>query len=329
MGQFDFHMYCIRKVTLRTYCRLLKFEDELWGLPHYGRAAEGVARIHLHLADNPESSQEDEEPDYSSMTPAERKKAKNIARKKRAKAMAHAVATQDGAKDDSNNNSNTVKDACNKKKAKPHIIDEDPEGKEILALDHLEEAKKFAAILVRHAPKKTTVWALQYDVSVRRGKMLLALQALFKMKAIDPDDHQLFSRIADFSHKKKNDTSEYENHASVAAAAEQVIASEFPKLLDNQPLSCFVTSRVKRVEAGTAPLCGLPMRIAVARVVLSEGSAGCDATASALVLDSGLNVPGVSVETCRDALSLMAALGYQTRLMDLITAKFPFARDFS
>merc|ERR1712007_246319 len=79
--QFDFHMYCIRKVTLRAYCKLLKFEDELWGLPHYGRAAEEVIKLHLHLIDNLAKSQEDEEPDYSKMTPAERKKAKNIARK--------------------------------------------------------------------------------------------------------------------------------------------------------------------------------------------------------------------------------------------------------
>ena len=63
-----------------------------------------------------------------------------------------------------------------KKKSKPHIIDEDPEGKDLLALDHLEEAMKFAAILVRHAPTRISAWALQYDVSIRRGKMLLAMQ---------------------------------------------------------------------------------------------------------------------------------------------------------
>jgi peptide alpha-N-acetyltransferase len=192
--QFDFHMYCIRKVTLRTYCKLLKFEDELWGLPHYGRAAEGVARIHLRLADHPENSQEDEEPDYSTMTPAERKKAKNIARKKKkvraaAQATVQAAAAQGGGKDDSNNN-NAAKDVCHKKKAKPHVIDEDPEGKELLALDHLEEAKKFAAILVRHAPKRISAWALQYDVSIRRGKMLLALQVGRRVRCLEEVTYQ-------------------------------------------------------------------------------------------------------------------------------------------
>ena len=158
------------------------------------------------------------------MTPAERKKAKNIARKmqkKKAKAAASAANGESGKKDDKNGG---------KKKTKPHVIDEDPEGKELLALDHLEEAKKYASLLVRHAPKRMSAWALQYDISVRRGKMLLVLQvsrrdaslkldwisigmssnwawtlivsilepqAPFKMRSVDVDDHRLFSRVVD------------------------------------------------------------------------------------------------------------------------------------
>jgi hypothetical protein len=166
--QFDFHMYCIRKVTLRSYCKLHKFKDELWGLPHYGGAAEEVIKIHLHLADHPQKAKEDQEPDYSKMSPAERKKAKNIARKKQKKAKA-ASAGAGKDKNAANNNGN-------RKKSKLHIIDEYPEGKELLALDHLEEAKKYASVLVPHAPRRVSAWALQYDVSIRRGKMLLALQ---------------------------------------------------------------------------------------------------------------------------------------------------------
>jgi hypothetical protein len=174
--QFDFHNYCIRKVTLRSYCKLLKFEDELWGLPHYCRAAEGVIHIHLHLVDNAENSQKDDELDYSEMTPAERKKAKNMARKKK-KAMAGGGGGGDAGGDTGGVScKNNAESNGNNKKSKPHVIDEDPEGKDLLALDHLAEAKKFAAILVRHAPARISAWALQYDVSIRRGKMLLAMQ---------------------------------------------------------------------------------------------------------------------------------------------------------
>ena len=174
--QFDFHNYCIRKVTLRSYCKLLKFEDELWGLPHYCRAAEGVINIHLHLVDNAAKSQQDDELDYSEMTPAERKKAKNVARKKKKAMTAGGGGGEGGGVKDGVSSKNNAESNGSKKKSKPHIIDEDPEGKDLLALDHLEEAMKFAAILVRHAPTRISAWALQYDVSIRRGKMLLAMQ---------------------------------------------------------------------------------------------------------------------------------------------------------
>jgi len=72
----------MRKVTLRAYVSLLRYEDEIYGAEYYRVAAAGIIRIYLRLYDNPEK-EEDEEPDYSKMTAAERKKAKAIARKKK------------------------------------------------------------------------------------------------------------------------------------------------------------------------------------------------------------------------------------------------------
>jgi hypothetical protein len=149
------------------------------------------------------------------------------------------------------------------------------------------------------------------------------------MKSIDTNDHQLFSRIVDFSQKHFTETPEGGGRVAVATVAKEVIASEFPTLLLDQPLSGFVAAAAGRIGAGTAPPSGLPLRIAVAKAVLSTGSDGGSSQASALVLDSGLNVPGVSVETCQEALSLMATLGCQERMMELVMAKFPFAKDFS
>ena len=132
---------------------------------------------------------------------------------------ASAANGESGKKDDKNGG---------KKKTKLHVIEEDPEGKE-----HLEEAKKYAALLVRRGPKRMSAWALQYDVSVRRGKLLalqvsrrdaslkldwisigmssnwawtlivsiLEPQAPFKMRSVDVDDHRLFSRVVDCSQR--------------------------------------------------------------------------------------------------------------------------------
>lgn len=319
--QFDFHNYCIRKCTLRSYSKLLKFEDELWGLPHYCRAAEGIISIHLHLSDNAANSQADDELDYSEMTPAERKKAKNMARKKKKTEGGGGGGDVGGVKDSVSLKTNAESNG-NKKKFKPHIIDEDPEGKELLALDHLELAKKFAAILVRHAPRRISAWALQYDVSIRRGKMLLAMQTLFKMKSINSDDHGLFTRIIDFSQKMSSRSSK--GHV----ASEQVLSSEFPELTNRLSMQDFIQLAV--VDVKTKPMSNLLKVIAVAAAMFST-KVGSSAEASSLLLDSKLNLRGVTIAACREALVLLKSLGTdkenKEQLMKLIISKFPFAKD--
>jgi peptide alpha-N-acetyltransferase len=315
--QFDFHSYCIRKVTMRSYCDLLRFEDDIWGLPYYGRAAEEIVKIYLYLHDNPSALESDAEPDYSNMTPVERKKAKNIARKKK------NAAGKGGSDSKSDTKSiNTNGGSGNVKKGKPHAIDEDPEGKELLALNHLDEAKKYAAILARHAPKSTQSWALQYDASVRRGKMLMGLQALFKMKSFDSSSHQLFSRIVDFSQRLESRSSKCHD------ASEEIISKEFPKLMDGNSLSEFVKLAVDRVKNDTVS--DLPMRTAVAKAILSSGFGRATDSVS-LILDSKLKCRGVNVDSCREALKFIESVGDEggeSQLKTLILTKFPFFKDF-
>lgn len=45
--QNDFHLYCFRKMTLLSYLKMLKFEDELYGQPRYCRAAKGLLKCYL------------------------------------------------------------------------------------------------------------------------------------------------------------------------------------------------------------------------------------------------------------------------------------------
>ncbi|MEQ2181460.1 hypothetical protein GOODEAATRI_011852 [Goodea atripinnis] len=51
--QFDFHTYCMRKMTLRSYVDLLKLEDVLRMHPFYYKAATTAIQIYLSLHDNP------------------------------------------------------------------------------------------------------------------------------------------------------------------------------------------------------------------------------------------------------------------------------------
>lgn len=51
--QFDFHTYCMRKMTLRSYVDLLKLEDVLRQHPFYYKAARTAIQIYLTLYDKP------------------------------------------------------------------------------------------------------------------------------------------------------------------------------------------------------------------------------------------------------------------------------------
>ena len=42
--QFDFHSYCLRKMTLQTYVEMLKFQDRLHSHPYFHKAAAGAIR---------------------------------------------------------------------------------------------------------------------------------------------------------------------------------------------------------------------------------------------------------------------------------------------
>ena len=146
------------------------------------------------------------------------------------------------------------------------------------------------------------------------------------MNSIDSNDSGLFSRIVEFSQRMTLRTSQGN------AAAEHVLLSEFPKLMNNDTsLLGFVKMTMNTVKGDL--LSSLPMRIAVARAVLST-HLGSSAEAASLILSSNLNVRGVTVETCREALMFMESLetdGNEPKhqMMKLITTKFPFAKDFA
>ena len=51
--QFDFHTYCLRKVTLRPYMALLRFEDTIYKHKFFVRAAVSVVGCYIALHDKP------------------------------------------------------------------------------------------------------------------------------------------------------------------------------------------------------------------------------------------------------------------------------------
>jgi hypothetical protein len=319
--QFDFHSYCVRKVTLRAYTDVLKFEDNLWGEDYYFTAAEGTTRIYLHLFDNPEITKEDEEPDYSKMNAKQRKKAKAIARKKRAKAEKEEEAAKKKQQQQAAENGDQKN--AQKKGAKPSFIDQDPYGKELLKADPLEEAKKYSAILSKHCPKRIGTWALQYDVAIRRKKVMLALQALLRLKSHDAGSADYVSRMIDFVVKIPT--------FDMAGAVKNVVTEECSKLLNGVSVANVVTELAQKARSDSST--PLPLRIVIAKSLVNTKSEPVDKAVSVIV-DAGSDMRGFDIESCRLALTTLKDFGSEASLAVekwklLVNKQYPLAKNFS
>lgn len=278
---------------MRAYVSVLRFEDELYGEAYYCRAAAGIVRIYLYLADNPIIT-ESEEPDYSKMTAAERKKAKAIARKKKKAAEKKEAELQQKQAETENGGKNK-----NQKGGKPQVVEKDPLGKELLKKDPLDEARKYSTILACYAPNNLESWILQYDVADRRKKPLMALQALYKARAIDPESGELFTRLVDFGCK-------FGSIGEVPAVVKEILDEETPKLFDNLPVSEFIKVRANSIRAEKQTQ--LPLRTAVARTML-EMKTGSVEDAVSLITESGMDCRGVTIVSCQDALRSLKSFG--------------------
>ena len=318
--QFDFHSYCVRKVTLRAYTDVLKFEDNLWGEDYYFEAAEGTARIYLNLYDNPEITKENEEPDYSKMTAAERKKAKAIARKKRAQAEKREAAKKKKEQEAAENGDQ--KNAP-KKPNKPSFVDEDPDGKELLKADPLMEAKKYSAILSKHCPKRIGTWALQYDVAVRRKKAMLALQALLRLKTLDPDSAAYISRLVDFALKVAS--------FDLSGPVKNVVNEECSKLLNGASVQNLVKDLAVRARSDSST--PLPLRIVIAKSLVITKSEPID-SATSVIVEAGTEMRGFDIQSCRLALDTLQGFGSEAssaveKWKCFVKEQFPLAKNLS
>lgn len=124
--QFDFHTYCLRKLTLRSYVSMLRMEDELRKHIYYQRAAQGSIRCCLALEDMTEAEREAtsggmaDVKGYASMSHADRKKALNKMKKRVAKKKGKA--SMSGA-----NQSSAIRDSSPKPTANGHSHEGGPD----------------------------------------------------------------------------------------------------------------------------------------------------------------------------------------------------------
>lgn len=216
--QFDFHSYCLRKVTLRAYVTLLRFEDRIRKHPYYIRAASGLVQCLLRidvLSDHERSTllkESDEQKWHPEMNDSQQKKALSKRKKRHARLRqsqhvpnaSKGNAKLSGSKiersvsnaDDEKRAGYGVSGAENRNKSNLGWMDIDSDGieqtKDLLKSDGnhrsvLAEAASVVSELEEQLPSDIITHVLSFEVALRRRKYLLALRATRRALSVDVD----------------------------------------------------------------------------------------------------------------------------------------------
>ncbi|KAH8514435.1 hypothetical protein H0E87_007314, partial [Populus deltoides] len=211
--QFDFHSYCLRKMTLRAYVAMLKFQDRLHSHAYFHKAAAGAIRIFRWMVWQILAIQL--EKDCPSFSPREGSKvlcilvvivyclplkpwsdSTNITMVNTLHRLLDAMEAE--VRNEESSASSVSKSG--KRHVKP--VDPDPNGEKLLQVeDPLLEATKYLKLLQKHSLNSLETHLLSFEVNMRKKKILLALQAvkqLLRLDAENPDSHRCLVR---FFHK--------------------------------------------------------------------------------------------------------------------------------
>ncbi|RHY97196.1 hypothetical protein DYB35_001707, partial [Aphanomyces astaci] len=199
--QFDFHTYCMRKMTLRAYVQMLRMCDTLLGHPIHVQATHGAISVHIHRYDQQQTTATTAD-SSSKQSAADKAKAKRAAAKARKAEFQKAEEAKQLQKEHDaleKAAEKATKKSKNQSRPKDTPVDPDPLGEQLLSKSSLDEAWRLVTILQQHAPhdvdthvrtiQYSTLWVAAFDVAFRRQKWLLCLQALLAAHATDGSWH--------------------------------------------------------------------------------------------------------------------------------------------
>ena len=119
------------------------------------------------------------------------------------------------------------------------------------------------------------------------------------MRGLDAGHAGYFSRLVDFALKVPN-------LEGLSEPAKLVLSEEFPALLKGASVKDYVSDAAKAIQRGD--VVDLPFRVAVAECLVKTGLATVG-SATAMIIEGGLDTPGVSLESCSSALRAIQGLG--------------------
>ncbi|SPP89997.1 N-alpha-acetyltransferase 16, NatA auxiliary subunit [Drosophila guanche] len=196
--QFDFHTYCMRKMTLRAYVGLLRLEDVLRQHPFYFKASKCAIEVYLRLYDKPLKLEAAiEEIDIENLPPSELKKLRSKQRKAKKKAeLESAQAAQAQVKREQHQKS--------KQQASQETDPDAPQLDELVAEklertdEPLERAIDFLKPLQQLAKERIETHLLAFEVYYRKNKLLLMLQSIQRARVVNKAHPEIHSCIIRF-----------------------------------------------------------------------------------------------------------------------------------
>ncbi|TWW55875.1 N-alpha-acetyltransferase 15 [Takifugu flavidus] len=287
--QFDFHTYCMRKMTLRSYVDLLKLEDVLRQHPFYYKAARTAIQIYLTLYDKPlTDNNKQSQADTENLTDKELKKLRNKQRRAQKKAQL----------EEEKKNAEKEKQLKNQKKKKEEDDEEIGGPKEELIPDKLakpenplEEAVKFLIPLKNLVRNKIETHLLAFEIYFRKEKYLLMLQSIKRAVAIEPSNPWLHQCLVRFF-KRVSES------ADLADAVRTVLKQEISRLFGESNPQSYNKNFLSQHSNS------IPHRLAAAKMmVYLEPSSDKMAFEIATALDESLS--GRSIQVCTEVLEAL------------------------
>ena len=290
--QFDFHTYCMRKMTLKSYVGLLRLEDELRSHRFYEKCATVAIETLLHLYEKPlQDSGHSDDANSVSLDPSELKKIKNKAKKAKKKAeQEKAVLEQDKKRKDMHNKSKKKADEDVETTARDELVAE-----KLARPDNpLEEAARFLEPLLLLARNKINTHLLAFEINYQKGKILLMLQAILCGLAVEPDNFRLHGCLVRFL--RLLETRNLLGGSKDPLA--QVLAASLPTVLRNKSAADLNAEFMARYGSDLAA-------VFVAGRQMARMDAGAAGQAVKMVIRMGEEMAGRSRQTC---LSILEAL---------------------
>ncbi|XDB56156.1 hypothetical protein AB1E18_009613 [Capra hircus] len=225
--QFDFHTYCMRKMTLRAYVDLLRLEDILRRHGFYFKAARSAIEIYLKLYDNPLTSESKQERNSENLPAKELKKM--LSKQRRAQKKAKVEERKHVEREHQPKNQRKKQDEEEETGGlKEELLPEKLERIE----NPLEEAIKFLIPLKNLVADNIDTHLLAFEIYFRKGKFLLMLQSVKRAFAINKNNPWLHECLIKFSKSVSN-------HSNLPDIVSKVLSQEMQKIFVNKDLESF------------------------------------------------------------------------------------------